>query len=210
MAVTAGDLIVVMGKWEGVSTGDTTMSCADGGVNTYTEISFTGGHPNTGVGGSEEPWNCAFWAVAATTTSITPQLTWAAARSWRSILAICMHPDAAGTISLDGTPTGSGAISGSITTGNITTSTQATNCGLAVVSYSEYGDNPTAEQINGTAADSITNETGNELWTLRYTNGFTGQGTATIGFNHWSAGIFAFKIVAGGGGSPVLMGQACL
>lgn len=204
LSVTAGDLIFAAVSWEGA---DTTVSMADGGVNSYSEVSFTGGHPGGGATPTE-PWNACFWAVAATTTSVTLTATYGAARTFRVITALCFHPDAAGTISLDGTPTAAGGLSTAIATGNITTTTQDTNCGLALTSYSEYGDNPTSEQINGTAADNVTNNGNHEVWMLRYTNGFTGQGTATIGFNHWAAGITAFKIVAGGGGGynavPVL------
>jgi len=204
VAVTAGDLIYVSVTWEGA---DATVTCADGGVNTYSEVSFTGAHP--GGGATEtEPWNACFWAVAASTTSVTVTATYDTARTFRNITVLCLHPDAAGTISLDGTPISTGGLSTSVVTGNITTSTQDTNCGIALVSYAEYGDNPTSEQINGTAADTITNNGAHEVWQLRYTNGFTGQGTATIGFNHFAAAIAAFKIVAAGGGAynavPVL------
>jgi len=196
LSVTAGGLIFVAFSWEGA---DTTLTVADGGVNTYTEVSFTGGHPGGGATPSE-PWNACFWAVAATTTTLTITGTYGAARTFRAITALFFNPDAAGTISLDGTPTAAGGLGTSVATGNITTSTQDTNCGLALTSYSEYGDNPTSEQINGSAADNITNNGNHEVWMSRYTSGFTGQGTATIGFNHWAAGITAFKIVAGGGG----------
>lgn len=199
VAVTAGDLIVVSLHWEGA---DTTVSVVDddaGGSNTYNEVSFTGGHPNAGG----EPWGAVFWAIAkANNASLGISGSWAAARTFRGILAVPQHPDAAGTISLDGTPNGAGGVGAAIATGNITTNTQAANCGIAFTVFAGYGDNPTSEQINGVAADTISNISGsyNELWQLRYTSGFTGQGTASQPSNNWAAGIVAFKIVAGGSG----------
>ena len=191
VAVTAGDLIYVSVCWEGA---DSVITCSDGGVNTYTQV--FGSNLNNGTG-NPEPWNQCFRAVAATTTSVTITASYgggADSRTFRTITVLVFHPDAAGTISLDGTPAGTGGISASIATGNVTTSTQAANCGLAITSYAFYGDDPSSEQINGTAADNITTNNGAEVWMLRYTNGFTGQGAATIGFNNWSAGLATFKI----------------
>jgi len=198
LSVTAGDLIYVAISWEGA---DTTLS-VDDTVNTYSEISYGGGHPGGGATPTE-PWHAAFWAVAATTTTVTITATYGAARTFRAITAVCQHPDAAGTISLDGTPSAAGGLSTAVATGNTTTATQDTNCGISLVGYSEYGDNPSAELINGTAADTITNNGNHEVWQLRYTTGGTWEGAATIGFNHWAAGIASFKIVASGGGSIV-------
>lgn len=190
-SVTAGDLIYVAVSWEGA---DTTIDCSDGGVNTYAEL-YGGAHGNNGSG-NPEPWQGGFWVQAATTTTLTITITYGAARTFKSVTIIVLHPDSAGMISLDGTPTASGGISSTVATGNNTTSTQSTNAGVSIVGYSEYGTNPTNEQINATAADNVTNNGAHEVWMLRYTNGYTGQGTADLSFNNWAAGIASFKLTA--------------
>jgi len=209
LSVTAGDQIAIVPKWEG-SSSDTTLTTSDG-VNTYTDH-FSAAHPVAAAAG--EPWTSLITAVAATTASLSITVTLGAARTWREGHAVAIRPDAAGTISLDGTPAGTGGISGSVATGNTTTTGQSSNCGLSIVAYGGYGDDPSSEQINGGAADFIVGPVApanSELWARRYTSGFTGQGTATIGFNNWAAGIVSFKIVAAGGGAAastlMLMGM---
>lgn len=202
VSVTAGDLILIPVKWE---VGDSTISCSDG-VNTYTDL-FAGAHPSSA---GAEPFCTLLYAVAATTASITPAVTWGTARAWREIGAEILHPTAADTISLDGTPVAAGGQGTALASGNITTTTQATDSGMAVAFYADYGTTISAEQINGAAATAIASFGASVLWILRYTAGFTGQATATLSFNNWSTGLAAFKIVAGAGTDPMLTGQACL
>lgn len=190
VAVTAGDLIYVFAKWEGT---DTTVSGSDG-VNTYVDL-FAGNHHSKA---GADPWGTVLYAIAATTTSLTPTVNFGASQSFINLGAVILHPTVPGTISLDGTPNKGGGAGTAVNTGNITTSAQAANCGIAIASYNTFGSTTSGRLINGTAEDFSFQVAGDSsiAWFLRYTAGFTGAGAATIASNDWSAGIVAFKIVS--------------
>ena len=209
--VVAGDLIVLLVGWS--DTDDTTVSGSDSASNSYTDH-FSGGHLVQTDTAPFEPWGTMLSAVAGTTATLSITVTLGAAKTWREGQAVVIRPDAAGTISLDGTPNGAGVFNSvPVFTGNITTTTQDTNCGLTVCGYSGYGLNPSAELINGTTADAVIEQGGSancEIWFSRYTTGGTWQGQATLeGSNQFAAMILAFKTVTGGGG-PTLVNRESL
>lgn len=80
LSVTAGDLIVVICKWEGALAGST-CSVSDG-TDTYSAVSTVQGHTNNDLNLQ------LFWAVATTTGTRTITSTLTSARSWRRLGAM--------------------------------------------------------------------------------------------------------------------------
>lgn len=195
VALTAGDIILVVRKWEGT---DTTVSASDG-VNTYAQ--FTTDHGTT-----TEPFVSCCWALATTTASLTITSTLGAARTWNDLVVGVVRRDAAGTVSSDGTPIAAQGTSTAPNSGNMTTATQETNGSLQIGWYGEFGTNPTSELLFGSAADAIANggiSDNSELWTRRTTTGATGAASATLSFNSWACGVGSLKTVASAAGISV-------
>src|SRR5689334_15099250 len=109
--VAAGDLIVVVVKWEGATT---TCSVSDG-TTTLTEWS-KGVQSQSG----NEPFMDVFYLLASVATGLpTYTATLGAARSFKDISVMVYRPPSAA--SLDGTPNAnSNAGSSTLDTGNIT------------------------------------------------------------------------------------------
>lgn len=189
--VHAGDLVLVLSKWE---SSDTTVSVSDG-TSSLTQTSAS----HASVGGSEPYSTCHYLLSSVASGSVTYTVTWGAARPFRDIVVIVYTPS--GSVVTDGTPpagaggTGTAAASGSITT----TGTD----GIAFGTYGEYGRPITATKINGVNSDRIV--TGgfanhSAIWAKSYTSGFTGTASGTLDLSErWVLEVIAFKISGGSG-----------
>jgi hypothetical protein len=194
-AVTQGDVILVMRKWEG---SDTTVTCTDNSGNTYTSL-LGGDH-----GSGSEPFIEILYAVAKeNNASLIATTAMGASRPWDDLLWATVRPDAAGTVAIDVTGVAAGGLGTSIASGNITTNTQDTNCLLLIGGYGEYGATLNSKTLMGTTPDASFNggvATRSNLSIRRTTSGATGQFSGTISYSeHWACAIGALKITAAGG-----------
>lgn len=189
-SVHAGDLAVVLVKWEGA---DTTVTMSDGGASTFVDA-FSGAH----VGSAATYWTTFMYTLSTSTTaSKTYTATFVSGtRTSRDIIAMVHTPTAA--VTLDGTPKGTHGTSGTTaTSGNITTS--GTD-GLAFGGYGDFtGVAATSTLINGGAKDRQVNggaSTASSFWSKAYASGFTGQAQATIAGTgpDWVCIVMAFQI----------------
>lgn len=191
--VNAGDLVVVLVKWEST---DTTVSVSDG---TSSLVASAAGN----VGSSGAYYTSVFYLLSSVASgTVTYTVTWGAARTFRDLIVVVHTPSAAA--SLDGTATGTYSASGTtLNSGNITTT--GTD-GMAFGTYGDFsGNHPTSAAINGVGATrEIDGGAGvaSAIWMRAYTAGFTGAATGTItsAGPDWVCEIIAFKIGAGGGG----------
>lgn len=186
--VSIGDLVVVLGKFEGATA---TATCSDG----TSALTAWGPGVTAGARGSE-PWLCAFYKLVSDATG-TPTYTItfgaSATRSWRDIVVMSWTPSA-GTVSLDGTAVAnSGGPAVTLNTSDIIT---VGSDGVAFGLYAEFGDGLSATTINGVASDQFkaANAANSAMWAKTYAAGYTGHASATTGGgNVWTAGIIAFK-----------------
>jgi hypothetical protein len=186
-SVQAGDLVVITLKWEG---GDSTAAISDGS-STFVDA-LVGNHASdTGA----DPWATTLYCLSSVASgSVTYTPTWGTARGWREIVVGVFHPNSAATITLDGTPAKNGGSSGSLTSGNITTT--GTD-GIAFGTYGDYGSTLSSVLINGgsvtgSISGGLANKTRIDYKT--YASGFTGQYAATVTpSDHWATTITAFK-----------------
>lgn len=202
-SVHAGDLAVVLVKWEGA---DTAITLSDGG-STFVDA-FSGAH----VGSAGSYWTTFLYTLS---TSSTASKTYTATfvsgnRTSRDIIAMVYTPT--GTVTLDGTPKGTHGTSGTTaTSGNITTTGSD---GLAFGGYGDFtGVAATSTLINGGAKDRQVNggaATASSMWAKAYAAGFTGQAAGTIAGTgpDWVCIVMAFQIAGGGatGGGPLIRG----
>lgn len=189
--VSAGDLVLVLSKWE---SSDTTVSVSDG-TSSLTQTSAS----HASVSGSEPFCTCHYLLSSVASGSVTYTVTWGASRPWRDVVVIIYTPS--GTVVTDGTPpAGNGGNSSSLASGSITTTGSD---GIAFGMYGEYGAIISATKINGVNSDRLVtggfaNHTA--IWAKSYTSGFIGTATGTLSYsNQWVSEIIAFKISGGGG-----------
>lgn len=128
LAVTAGDLIVVLFKHEGAADTWANGDCTDG-TNTYTIGNAALHHSNGDLGA------ITFYATAAGSGNITPTVT-SASRTYRSIKAYSFTPAASKTLQVGNTAAvqGTADANGLMSAG----SASATAAGCAVVSFAHY------------------------------------------------------------------------
>lgn len=195
LTVAAGDLAVVLAKWEGGVGGATTATCSDGTSSLTAHAAGRISH-----GGTDEPHMDVFYilsSVANGTNSVVYTVTFGTSVPWRNIVVYTARPSAA--CSLDGTATGTSGTSTTPDSGSITTT--GTD-GLAFGAHGTYGGNPASMQINGVAAtgSQAAGADFSKLWYITYSSGFTGDATCTISSNRWVQSVIAFTIAGGGGG----------
>lgn len=196
--VSVGDLIVVAAKWESGVASAGTATCSDG---TSSLTKWAPGELSAIA--NIDPRLVMFYLLSSVATgTVTYTVTFSGSMSFRDVIAMAYAPPSAA--SLDGTPVGAGAASGTaISSGNITTT--GTD-GVAFGSYAEFGSSASAMNINGVAADQTQVAAGtanSQLWSKTYSGGYTGAATATISFsNSWLCGVIAFK-AAGGAAAQV-------
>lgn len=193
LTVSAGDLVVVMMKWEGA---DTTIT-GDIGGEALTEWANAG---NPHIRLTNEPWcTCLYKINTALTGSQTITLTLGAARGFKEYCAMSYTPTA-GTVSTNGTPNSGLGTSTSPASGNITT----TGSDMVIFGFNAgYGSQLSSPLINGNAAEEAvepaTASRDSQLWARRESAGFTGQAAATLaGSARWACGVIAFNIAAAG------------
>lgn len=130
LAVTAGDLIVVVCKWEGAVAGST-ASVTDG-TDTYSAISAVQAHTNNDLNLHT------FWTIATTTGTRTITFTLSAARSFRRCGAFSFTKGAGGSSwTLGNVPQGTNGNSNASPTAG---SAAGTTTGVALMMSGMYGD----------------------------------------------------------------------
>ena len=185
LAVTAGDLIVLIAKAEGAST---TITGSDGQSNTYAVANALLGHGNGDLSG------IILYATASSTGTITPTATYGASRPFRKVKAYSFTPAASKTLQLDTAASATGTSS----TPSAGTGTAAA-AGATVVGFSLYG----TRTITAGAGWSLASEfsSGDALVTEYQvqTTGGSLTGNATLDFPiEWVAQMAIFKEVATG------------
>lgn len=186
-SVAAGNLAVVMCKWEG---GSTTTSVSDG------TTTLTAG---TAIDHGTADLHSRMFYIPSSVASgtVTYTITFGAARKFLS-----MHVwvySYTGTAVLDVEPTGGGGTgtSQALSSGNFTTTGTATNGELIIAFYAAFSSaGITVQQVNGVTADRTLGADGNscDSWASRFSATFTGAATATISSSHeWNVNCMAFK-----------------
>lgn len=191
--VVAGDLGVVLMKWENTTT--TVSSCTDG---TTTWTASAAGVTNNG-GANGEPHAATDYLLSSVATgSVTVTCTLGAAKTFRDVVVMYWTPPTSTTsVSVDGTATGNSATTGTtLTSGNITTATNA-QTSVCAGTYSEFGATIQDTLINSAVrqAYKVASGTGNSaMWGTVYSTGFTGGASGTLSTsNRWTSQIACFK-----------------
>ena len=168
MSVTSGSCIVGWVKWEGTN-GATPSIAKNDATNSFTMVATTD-HSN---GDLHSAWG--YLLTHGMSGATTFRFTLSAARTFRRI--ILMEFSYSGTASFDNATTNILVGSVSVTSGNMTVSSNAqVVCG----GYGEYSlDTTSGEQINGVAADGKVTTGGiTTMWRRVISAGFTGAATA--------------------------------
>lgn len=129
LAVTAGDLIVVVAKWEQALAGST-VTISDG-TDTYAAATTAQGHTNNDLNMQM------FWTTATTTGTRTITATHSAARTFRRLAAMSITPTSGYTWSIGNTGQGTNGNSNATPTAGSVTGVAA---GVAVMGSGLYGD----------------------------------------------------------------------
>lgn len=201
LAVTTGDLIFVIAKWEGAA--GSTASVTDG-TNSYSTANAQLAH------GNGDMQMQTFYAIAASSGTINPTVGLSSARPYRKILAYSVTP-AGGqeftTVGNVAAATGTGA---AVSSG----SASATAAGFAGVGVTYYATDSLAAGSGWTipAEFSADSALKSEYQLQTGAGSLTGDGTSVV------AGAFIAQMAifnesasgGGGGGGTPLMGQACL
>jgi hypothetical protein len=167
-------------KWEGTASSTVTLS---DGTSPFTSDGVNSAANNDLHG--------RFFYLPASTASgtVTYTATWSAARPYRRIL-IYEYSYSGGSVSFDGSNRAT-ATSGSLTSGNITTT------GSDEVVFGAYGEysssTTTGERIGGVLADQAVRSGFASMWSKRFTAPFTGAATATGNSSTWIGNVIAFK-----------------
>lgn len=196
LAVTAGDLIYVVCKWEGAN--GAVASVTDG-VDTYAEVTPVQNHTNNDL-------HLRTFSTLATTTG-TRTITFAldAARPYRRCSAISYTPAATKSFALDAiatppaTPNNTAAVSAG--------SASATDAGCAIASFGLYGDRTLTVGSGWTLPAELDNTMAiMEHRAVTGAGSITGDGTFSGGVE-WLAHLAIFK-ETGGGTTQDLAGAA--
>jgi hypothetical protein len=188
--VAAGDVVVVIAKWEGGA--GSSISCSDGTSSlTASSVSSTTGQANT----SGDPYLAIFYLLSSVATgTVTYDVSIGASRTFRDMAVIVVTPPAgSGSIALDGTNTGNTAASGTSLTSNNHTTTGTR--GMSFGGYAEFGASIQKPKVNSVLPDGFRQSaSGNSAaWCVSYTAGFTGAATGTLsGSNRWNAQVISF------------------
>lgn len=190
--VAAGDLIMLFASCENLVAG--TMSASDGTTSLTQD-------PDGIVSTGSALYGSGFYLLASVATgTVTYTVTFSASVDYRAIVAFAYRPS--GTVTFKDSARASG-LSTAPNSGNITT---ASGDGVAFGWYGEYGNNPSAELINGTTfsqKQAVPTEQRAEAWTQTYTTGYTGAASCTIdGSNYWLCGIMAFEAAGAAAKAP--------
>jgi hypothetical protein len=182
--VKAGSLLVAYVKWGGTAASIATLS---DGTSTFTADAL-----NSAANGD---LHGRFYYLPASSASgaVTYTATWSPARPYRKLM-IYEYSFSGGTVSFDASNRAT-ATSGTLTTGNITTT------GTDEVVFGAYGEydaaNTTTERINGVAADQVVRASYASMWSKSFTTPFTGAATATGNSSTWVGNVIAFKRTGG-------------
>ena len=182
LAVTAGDLIVAICKWEGALAGST-ASVSDG-TDTYSAVSTVQGHTNNDLNLH------LFWTTATTTGTRTITSTLTAARSFRRLGAISITPAGGSTWTLGNTGQGTNGNSSSTpTAGSVT----GVSTGVAIMGAGLYGDRDFTAGTGWTVPTEFA--TANMVvaeYDLTPSGTVTGDGTFSAGVE-WLAHVAIFQ-----------------
>ncbi len=187
--VKAGSLLVAFVKWEGAASSTVTLS---DGTSSFTADALNSAANNDLYG--------RFFYLPASTASgtVTYTATWSAARPFRRIL-IYEYSYSGGTVAFDGSNRAT-ATSGSLTSGNVTTTG---NDEVVFGAYGEYSSSTTTgERIGGVLADQAVRSGFASMWSKRFTAPFTGAATATGNSSTWIGNVIAFKRSGGAPNTP--------
>lgn len=184
-SVAAGNLIVVYFGQDNPTTGGT-YTCSDGTSSLVAVTSGDGTYHYCRM----------FYLLSANSGNRTYTVT---GDAYSTQVTAVMEFSYSGTCEYDQQNHNSGDGSGSITTGNITTTGTAEVCICAAGGYAS--GNLSSQQIGGTNATGTLDSTGgeNSMW-YRITTLSGGQGTATDpSSGYWAAQIISFKEASVGG-----------
>lgn len=201
LAVSAGDLIFVVAKWEGAS--GSTASVTDG-TNSYSTANAQLQHVS-----NADMQMQTFYAIAASAGTINPTVGLTSARPFRKILAYSVTPAGGQQF------TTVGNVAAAQGNGNPSSgAASATAAGFAGVGVTFYAtDSLTAGSGWSIPAEFAASSALKSEYQLQSGAGsLTGDGTSGIN-GDWIAQLAIFEESAsggGGGGGAPLMGQACL
>ena len=190
LTFTAGNLIAVFVKWEGIDT-------------TTTISGFTAGTKQANP--TSRAWGQWFYKLSATGGAL--DVTANFSPSTESPEMFVYEVSASGTWSLDTQATANG-ISTAPSSGNMTVAGPE---GVAFGGYAEYtGETFSAALINGVAADRTDSPPTlyARAWAKVHASGFTGAASATLTNSpEWACCGIAFKATAGGPSAPMFRGS---
>lgn len=192
LAVTTGDLIFVIAKWEGAA--GSTASITDG-TNSYSTANAQLQHP-TNVDMQQQT----FYAIAAGSGSITPTLGLSSARVYRQIRAYSVTPAGGASFTTVGNvnaATGNGAAPSS-------GAASATAAGFAGVGFTFYSTETFTAGSGWTVPAEFASDSAlkSEYQLQSGSGSLTGDGTAFIA-GDYVAQIAIFNESGGGGGGSV-------
>lgn len=182
LAVTAGDLIVVIAKWEQALAGST-VSVSDG-TDAYTAATTAQAHTNNDLNMQM------FWTTATTTGTRTITATHTSARTYRRLGAISITPTSGYTWTIGNTGQGTNGNSNANPTAG---SAAGVSAGVAIMAAGLYGDRDFTAGTGWTVpTEFATANMAVMEYDLTPSGAITGDGTFSAGVE-WLAHVAIFQ-----------------
>lgn len=195
--VAAGDVLVMVCKWEGSAATVAGGKSTDLGTNSFT---FPAG-ARTDHANGDLHLSIGYVLSATADATFTPRFNLSASRTFRRQITLQFRPDSGDTVTFEAASAGTGD-SATPSSGNATAAGDDLIC---VGAFGEYFAGTTdTEQINGVGATEATaspQASGTSAWWRIVGAGFTGAATANIGVTEeWACSLLVLSSDASGGG----------